>query len=177
MKKILMFVILSLSIVGLVGCSSDASKGKEEQVQKQAVEVNETKNPIIKQNEPFLVKTEYGDYELIIEGARVTDKRNSVTEQTVEKVVYLDYTYINKNFGDDQTDLLIDEYSFQILDDNKNVIDTYPIQEENRPIKEVPVGGKCNASAAYAVKTDSKNLQVTFKRDTGKVFTVNVPIK
>ncbi|KLE15974.1 DUF4878 domain-containing protein [Clostridium sp. C8] len=125
-------------------------------------------------NTPLLVETENGNYNLTIEGARATDKRNEFSEKEVKQVVFLDYTYENVSF--DKNDLYIDEYAFQVLDDEGNVLDTYPVYDENRTAKDTPVGGKCIASGTFAVPTDSKNLNVTFVRGSQKVAKIIVPI-
>lgn len=128
-------------------------------------------------NIPFTVETESGNYNLTIEGARATEERNEFSDKEVTKVVFLDYNYENISFGEkDGTDLYIDEYAFQVLDDEGNVLDTYPVFDENRSAKATPVGGKCKASAAFGVPTDSKNLNVTFKRGNQKVAKIVVPI-
>ncbi|MCI6691404.1 MAG: DUF5105 domain-containing protein [Clostridium sp.] len=128
-------------------------------------------------NTPFTVETENGNYTLTIEGARETEERNEFSDKEVKKVVILDYTYENISFGEKNgNDLYIDEYAFQVLDDEGNVLDTYPIYDENRNAKETPIGGKCKASATFGVPTDSKNLNVTFKRGNEKVAKIIVPI-
>lgn len=128
-------------------------------------------------NTPFTVETEQGNYILTIEGARATEERNEFSDKEVKKVVILDYTYENISFGEkDGSDLYINEYAFQVLDDEGNVLDTYPVYDENRSAKETPVGGKCKASATFGVTTDSKNLNVTFKRGNEKIAKIIVPI-
>lgn len=138
-------------------------------------EVSEVQEMIL--NTPFTVETENGNYNLTIEGARTTEERNEFSEKEVKQVVILDYNYENINFGEGNgTDLYIDEYAFQVLDDEGNVLDTYPVSDENRIAKETPVGGKCKASATFGVNSDSKNLNVTFKRGSEKVAKIIVPI-
>lgn len=128
-------------------------------------------------NTPFTVETENGNYNLTIEGARATDERNEFSEKEVKKVVFLDYSYENISFGETSgEDLYIDEYAFQVLDDEGNVLDTYPIHDENRTAKNTPVGGKCKASATFGITTESENLNVTFKRGNEKVAKIVVPI-
>ena len=128
-------------------------------------------------NTPFTVETESGNYILTIEGARATEERNQFSDKKVKQVVMLDYTYENISFGEKSgNDLYIDEYAFQVLDDEGNVLDTYPVSDKNRIPKETPVGGKCKASATFGVNSDSKNLNVTFKRGNQKVAKIIVPI-
>ena len=142
---------------------------------------NKNSNKEIKEmtiNQPFTVETEHGNYNLTMEGARATDKRNQFSDKNAAKVVFLDYTYENISFGaDTNQDLYIDEYAFQVLDDDGNVLDTYPVSDENRTPKNTPIGGKCQASATFAVNTDSKNLNVTFTRGSEKVSKIIIPIQ
>lgn len=130
-------------------------------------------------NEPFLVQTEYGTYNITIEGARATDERNEFSDIQAGKVVYLDYNYENIDFGaKDGQDLYVDEYAFQVLDDDGNVLKTYPVYDENRTPQSAPVGGKCAASVAFAIPQDSNNLNVTFVRGINeKVAKIVVPIQ
>jgi hypothetical protein len=140
-----------------------------------------TKNSEVREmtlNQQFNVETENGNYTLTIEGARATDKRNEFSEIKPKKVVILDYTYSNISFGQKSNqDLYIDSYAFQVLDDEGNVLGEYPVSDENRTPKNTPVGGKCQASATFAVPTDSANLNVTFTRGSEKVAKIKVPIK
>lgn len=107
---------------------------------------------------------------------KLSKSQNSLEEE-VKQVVILDYSYENISFGEkDGSDLYIDEYAFQVLDDEGNVLDTYPIYDENRTPKNTLVGGKCKASATFGVNSDSKNLNVTFKRGSQKVAKIIVPI-
>ena len=128
-------------------------------------------------NTPFTVETESGNYNLTIEGVRATEERNEFSDKEVKQVVFLDYTYENISFGEkDGTDLYISEYDFQVLDDEGNVLDIYPVADENRYPKETPIGGKCKASATFGVPTDSKNLNITFKDGNKKIAKIVVPI-
>lgn len=128
-------------------------------------------------NQPLLVETEHGNYSLTIEGARVTGERNEFSDKEVQQVVFLDYSYENISFGETSgDDLYIDEYAFQVLDDEGNVLDTYPVYDENRTPKDTPVGGKCKASGSFGIATESKSLNVTFKRGNQKVAKILVPI-
>lgn len=129
-------------------------------------------------NQPFNVETDNGNYNLTIEGARATEKRNEFSDIEAKMVVILDYTYSNISFGESLgQDLYIDEYAFQVLDDEGNVLGGYPIYDDNRTPKRVPVGGKCKASATFGVPTESTNLNVTFTRGAEKVAKIVVPIK
>lgn len=128
-------------------------------------------------NTPFKVKTEKGNYNLTIEGARATNQSAESLGKDVKKVVILDYNYENVDFvGNGNNKLYITETAFEVLDDKGNILDTYPVSDENRVPQNVLPGGKCAASAIVGVKNDSKSLNVTFMRGTQRVAKVSVPI-
>lgn len=128
-------------------------------------------------NEPFTVETEDGSFIITIEGARATEERNEYSEKDVKKVVFLDYNYENSSYDDGSgLDLYISEYNFQVLDDEGNVLDTYPVSDDNRSSKETPVGGKCKSTAVFGVPTDSANLKVTFNFSNKKLGKITLPI-
>lgn len=128
-------------------------------------------------NVPFKVETDNGDFNITIEGARATEERNEFSEKDVKKVVFLDYNYENISYDDGSgMDLFISEYNFQVLDDEGNVLDTYPVSDENRSSKETPVGGKCKSTAAFGIPTDSANLNITFNFSNQKLGKIIVPI-
>ncbi|MDR3596806.1 DUF5105 domain-containing protein [Clostridium sp.] len=157
----------------LLGIDTSALNGK---ATNDTSSTKETKEMTL--NEPFNIQTEYGNYTLTIEGAKVTDKRNQFSEKNVTKVVMLEYSYANESFGEKiGQDLLVDSTAFQVLDDEGNVLDTYPVNDENRVAKNAPVGGKSSGSIAYGLTTNSSNLNVTFVRGSEKVAKVKVPIE
>lgn len=161
---------LTTLLIGMSGSALTGENNKNSDTKK------EVKEMVL--NQPFDVETENGNYTLTIEGARQTDKRNQFSDKKVNKVVILDYSYANESFGEKAgQDLYIDSFAFQVLDDEGNVLDTYPVDDENRVPKNTPVGGKCKGSATYAVTTDSKNLNVTFVRGSQKVAKIQVPIQ
>lgn len=53
---------------------------------------------------------------------------------------------------------------------------TYPISDTNRHMKGIPVGGKCQASQAYGITTDSKNIKVIVKNNGQKVGKITIPL-
>ena len=129
-------------------------------------------------NKPFVVKTENGNYSITIEGARLSNKRTQVVDKNLCKVVFLDYSYTNQSFGEKiGKDLYIDATSFQVTDDEGKVLNTYAIDDENRVTKKVQIGGTCKGSIAYAITTNSKNINVKFTSGSGKIASIKVPIK
>lgn len=157
----------------LLGIDASTFNGKTTKDKKDTKEVKE-----MTLNEPFNVQTEYGNYTLTIEGAKATDKRNQFSEKKVTKVVMLEYSYANESFGKESgQDLLVGNTAFQVLDDEGNVLDTYPVSDENRNAKKTPAGGKSSGSVAYELTTNSSNLNVTFVRGSEKVAKIKVPIQ
>jgi|GEM_PF-1711215 len=129
-------------------------------------------------NKPFIVKTENGNYSITIEGARLSNKRTQVLDKDLRKVVFLDYSYTNQNFGEKiGKELYIDAKAFQVTDDEGKVLNTYAVDDENRVTKKVPIGGNCKGSIAYAITTNSKNINVKFTSGSGKTSSIKVPIK
>ena len=156
----------------LLGIDTSSSNKNTSKDSTEAKEVKE-----ITLNQPFAVETDSGNYTLTVEGAKTTDKRNEFSKKDVTKVVMLNYSYANESFGKTTgRDLLVDSYAFQVLDDEGNVLDTYPVSDDNRVAKNTPVGGKCLGSVAYGLTTDSSNLNVTFIRGSEKVAKIKVPI-
>jgi hypothetical protein len=129
-------------------------------------------------NKPFIVKTENGNYSITIEGARLSNKRTQVFDKNIYKVAFLDYSYTNQNFGDKiGKELYIDAKAFQVTDDEGKVLNTYAVDDENRVTKKVPIGGNCKGAIAYAITTNSKNINVKFTSGSGKTASIKVPIK
>lgn len=136
----------------------------------------ETKEMVL--NAPFKVETDNGAFNITIEGTRETEERNEFSQKEVQKVVFLDYNYENISYDNGSgMDLFISDYDFQVLDDEGNVLDTYPVSDENRSSKETPVGGKCKSTVAFAIPTDSANLNVTFNFLSKKWGKITVTIK
>ena len=125
---------------------------------------------------PFAVITKYGVYNLTLDGVRTTEERNKFSKKNVKKVIYFDYTYENKSYDMSGRDLYVGSSAFQIMDDEGNILDTYPISDTNRHMKGIPVGGKCQASQAYGITTDSKNIKVIVKNNGQKVGKITIPL-
>lgn len=126
-------------------------------------------------NTPFTVKTEMGNYNLTIEGAKAIGE-GKWYEFGVNQVV-LDYNYENISFGvNNVTMLYIGESAFQVLDDEGNIVDTYPTSEESRTPENIGIGEKCSATVTFKLKSDSKNLNVVFTRGSRKICKITVPI-
>lgn len=176
MKKGL--VILLSAMIGVsvfVGCGSSNSSVKEPQKQEQTKEVKNT-IPEMKLGEPFEVKTEIGDYTLTINSIKTTDERNEFEKEQPKQVIIIDYQYENKNFqNSDGQKLYIDSNAFVVMDEEGNVLRTYPSNIDKMP-QPVPVGGKCTAQIAYGVPTDSKTIKLQFERQNKPIGEMIVDI-
>ncbi|MBX9185677.1 hypothetical protein [Clostridium sp. K04] len=109
--------------------------------------------------ESYTITTSDGDYNVAIEGIRFTDERNQFSEKPAEYVIFLDFNYENVSSTDEV--YLFDSH-FKVIDEQGNVLDTYPVSDDARGSKSLPIGAKCSASATYAMPTSSKTLKVLF---------------
>ena len=109
--------------------------------------------------EAYTITTSGGDYNVAIEGIRFTDERNQFSEKPAEYVIFLDFNYENVSSTDEV--YLFDSH-FKVIDEQGNVLDTYPVSDDARSSKSLPIGARCSASATYAMPTSSKTLKVLF---------------
>lgn len=105
-----------------------------------------------KAGEILPITSDEGNYELTVEGVRVTRKRNSYSEIKPKIVIFLDYNY--KNI-DREDGVYIFSSDFNVIDADGNICDTYPVDDSTRRSQEVPPGVKSKGSEAYAITTDS----------------------
>lgn len=186
-KNFLKAIIICVIGVTLVGCGSNKKETvKEPQKQEQSQdkvedkkeEKTEVKNsiPEIKLQTPFELKTEYGNYTLTINSVHRTDERNEFVEEQPKQVVLIDYEYKNDSFKGANDKLTIDSSCFVAMDEEGNVLRTYPSSIEKMP-QEVPIGGKCNATMAYGITTDSKTVKLQFERNDKPVGEMVVEIQ
>lgn len=102
--------------------------------------------------ETLPITSDKGNYELIVEGVRVTKKRNQYSEIKPVKVIFLDFNY--KNI-DREDGVYVFSSDFNVIDAEGNICDTYPVSDDSRNAKEVPPGVKSKGTEAYAITTDS----------------------
>lgn len=120
---------------------------------------NKEELPTMELNKTYTVSGSNGKYNITIEGIRFTDKRNQFSDKNVEKVMFLDFSYENV---DSTEEVYISDMDFKIMDDEGNVLETYPVSDENRNSQRLPIGGKCKASATFGLPKASKNLKVLY---------------
>lgn len=113
----------------------------------------------MKLGETQVVTTSDGDYNVCIEGIRFTDERNQFSEKEAKHVVFLDFNYENVSSTDE---VYLFDAHFKVMDDQGNVLDSYPVSDDTRSSKKLPIGGKCSATATYAMPASSKTLRVLF---------------
>lgn len=131
------------------------NKPTKEVVAKVQENKQDNKSNQIELNKPFDID---GRYTITFEGVRTTSQRNELHDVKPLKVFYIDYSYNNTNTDD----LFISEMNFKVMDDNGNVLSTYPVSETSKMPKSAPKGGKVKASVAYALTEESKNIKVIF---------------
>ena len=121
----------------------------------------------IKVGEVSTVFGDDGEYELTIEGVRVTKERNKFSDIKPVKVFFLDYNYKNINVDDG---VWVYSSDFNVIDAEYNICDTYPVSDRSRRAQEVPPGVKSKGSEAYAIMTDSDFVIVQVVNWSGKVL-------
>lgn len=190
MRKItLVLLTFVLGTTILVGCENNKQETvketqkqeqSQEQTQEKKDESKEVKNSTseMKLQTPFEVKTEYGDYTLTINSVRRTDERNEFEEEQPKQVILIDYEYKNDSFkgSDGNQKLYIDQFAFVVMDEEGNVLRSYPVSMDKLP-QQIPVGGKCNATIGYGVPTDSKTIRLQFERNNSPIGEMVVEIQ
>lgn len=146
--------------------SQQASAGANQTTQEQPKEEaskkpSENKDEIMTMNlgETYKVSGNDGSYNITIEGIRFTDERNQFSEKVAEQVMFLDFNYENV---DSTSEVFISDSNFKVMDDEGNLLDTYPVSDTNRMSKAVPMGGKVSATGTYALPKNSKTLKILF---------------
>lgn len=94
------------------------------------------------------VTTSRGRYNITIEGVRLTKERNEYSKLNPKEVIFLDYRYENI---DCKEAIYLSSYDFNVIDEEGNLCDTYPVSDRSRRAKEAPAGTKSKGSEAYAL--------------------------
>lgn len=102
--------------------------------------------------ETLPITSDKGNYELTVEGVRVTEDRNQFSDIKPTKVFFLNYNY--KNI-DREDDFYLSSSTFYVIDAEGNICDSYPVSDSSRRAMEVPPGVKSKGSEGYALTTDS----------------------
>lgn len=110
-------------------------------------------------NERLIVSRSDGEYEITFEGVRETNDRNSFSDINPVKVIFIDYNYANISCEDD---IFISSISYKVLDDNGNVLDTYPVSDDTRNNKSVPIGGKSKGCDAFAIMENTQKITILY---------------
>ena len=101
-----------------------------------------------------------GLFTLTINSVTSTTKRNEYAEKKPAQVVIINYTYENLGFQGDSQDLYITPE--RVVDAEKSMGFSYPIQEGADPIP-TPIGAKMeNATSAHGLLHPSKEMDIYF---------------
>lgn len=153
---------------GMVMSNDNTTSSIEETVVEQTEVETQTSNVVEEQanklmemelGKDYTITSSTGEYSINIEGIRFTDDRNQFSDKVAEHVIFLDFNY--SNISETEETYVFDS-NFKIIDEEGNILDTYPVSDDNRSSKKLPIGAKCNSSAAYAMTTSSKTLNVLF---------------
>lgn len=170
LKSKVMVGVVCFFLGGIVlGGNSEEIKPTENVSKQQTTQPKPTEKPADKQKNEFtqmnlgeaytIKSSDGGEYSIAIEGIRFTDERNQFSEKNSEHVIFLDYNY--KNLSSTEEVNIFDS-NFKIMDDQGNVLTSYPVSDDNRRSQSLPIGGKCSASGTYAMPVTSKTLKVLF---------------
>ncbi|MDO4470500.1 MAG: hypothetical protein Q4C84_11710 [Bacillota bacterium] len=101
-----------------------------------------------------------GLWSLTFTSVNQTDDRNKYSDKTPEQVVLLNYDYENIGYKGTSQDLYISGVSFQVIDGNGEIADSYPGRVTNHP-QELPVGAKCTgAQECIGLNNTSEKIKV-----------------
>ncbi len=175
MKKMRIIIVIGMiGLMSLAGCSRENNSNGQNGLA--ALAENKVFDLVL--NEPFLVTTTNGDYNLTINGLRKTSERNQNESVQPMNVVFLDYSYDNISYKMRfDMDFFLASGDFKVVDEEGNIVSTYNLKDPNRMIKETPIGDSCSASIAYALKTNSDRLTVIFVRGKRNIAQISLPIE
>lgn len=133
---------------------------QEEVVENEKVEENKKEDILTMElGKTYTLTGDDGSYNITIEGIRFTDERNQYSEKIAEHVMFLDFNYENVDSSDE---IFVSDINFKVMDDEGNILDTYPVSDDNRMSKALPMGAKTSASVTYALPKSSKTVKVLF---------------
>ncbi|OPX47621.1 DUF5067 domain-containing protein [Clostridium thermobutyricum] len=141
--------------------SADSKEVVQQEEQEGSSNKPSQKEDVIKMElgKKYSIKTDSGEYNISIDGIRFTDKRNQFSEKKAKHVMFLDYSYENIS---STNEVYIFSSNFKIMDSSGNILDSYPVSDDNRISKKLPIGGKCKATDAYALPDKSDTVKVLF---------------
>ena len=132
-------------------------------------QIDLTKSKEYKVGETINIASDGKEYELLIEKAEYTEKRDEYT-QDPEYVVLITYTY--RNYSNET--LLIDDMRFQLMDSTqKELYESYYFAEIQIP-QPLEKGEECTAQVAYAMEEKAQDFLLVY-RDT--VYSEIAPVK
>lgn len=134
-------------------------------------------------NEPFLVETDQGSYNITITGAKSTDWYERSGKGTDKTIVLLCYEVENIDFttgtltSDGKDGVLVDQYAFKVSDENN-----YILNMDNSTYSDcgfpdiVEPGYKTKEELPYIVDGKTSTINVVLSRRTGDVAKITLDV-
>lgn len=178
MKKVISTLLCCVIAISLIGCGKTNKddttlKTTNNTITKDKSE-SESSEKEIKLNQPFQVKTEYGDYSFIIKSVTKTNWWERVNKNKDKTVILLNIESENINFKKNNTGILLYD-AFTVKDNNKYMLSrySYGFDDINVGTTEIPPDTKSKISIPYVVENNATSVNIEFVRG-GKIE--NVPI-
>lgn len=173
MKKILSFLLVTILVIGVVGCS-----GKKE-----ATQTNQTKTESKKAlgaGEEYIFKKDGKDYYSIkINGVKTANDFEYIRyfpEANRKQIVEVDYTYKNISKNDDKN-LEIHSENLKVMDSTGAMAEASDMFPKQKP-QATPVGANCTVQAYYGLANKSDKVKINFTSETlGKTAEFEIPVK
>lgn len=211
MKKKLILATIASFTLSITACGSDTSeldalKKENEELKAQIEQLQSTENIESKNsdeaslnaedntaqsddvaqfilNEPFLVETDQGSYNITITGAKSTDWYERSGKGTDKTIVLLCYEVENIDFttgtltSDGKDGVLVDQYAFKVSDENN-----YILNMDNSTYSDcgfpdiVEPGYKTKEELPYIVDGKTSTINVVLSRRTGDVAKITLDV-
>lgn len=210
-KKIILTLVAGVILSSITACGSntselDALKKENEDLKAQIEQLQTTENNKNKNsekisssnegndtlsdniaqfilNEPFLVETEQGSYNITITGAKSTDWYEKTGKGTDKTVILLCYEVENIDFttgsltSDGKDGVLVDQYAFKVSDENN-----YLLNMDNSTFSDcgfpdiVEPGYKTREELPYIVEGKTSTINVVLSRRTGDIAKITLDV-
>lgn len=211
MKKKLILAVIASSALSIAACGNDTSeldalKKENKELKAQIEQLQSTENIDSENsdeaslnaegstaqsddvaqfvlNEPFLVETDQGSYNITITGAKSTDWYERDGRGTDKTIVLLCYEVENIDFttgtltSDGKDGVLVDQYAFKVSDENN-----YMLSMDNSTYSDcgfadiVEPGYKTKEELPYIVDGKTSTINVVLSRRTGDVAKITLDV-
>lgn len=152
MKKIIAAILLSFALF-LCSCGSGAEVGD---TQTTTGESNPEKKAF-KIGEEMFVKSDSGEYKLVITGVEETMERNQFADKTPNRVILISYSYENISYS---SDLFVSDMNFKAYDKDNNAMDTYPVSVDYPD--SISAGRKATGQMAYGLNSEENYVELEY---------------